>query len=95
MKKSENVAGVVSRGFKSYFPFAQIPLRGLYFEEQIFKAIHVVLYGKHIVQNLAVGVCDKAVMLVLCNIDSDINHNRYLAVCLFDAVRIHRALYVL
>ena len=52
-------------------------------------------YGKYIVQNFAVGVCDKAVMLVLCNIDSDINHNRYLAACLFDAVRIHRALYVL
>ena len=45
--------------------------------------------------NLTVGVYDKAVVLVLCDVDSDINHNRYLAVCLFDAVRIHRALYVL
>ena len=64
--------------------------------EKLVSSLHTkAVYGKYIVQNLTVGVCDKAVMLVLCNIDSDINHNRYLAVCLFDAVRIHRALYVL
>ena len=32
-------------------------------------------YGKYIVQNFAVRAYDKAVMLVLCYIDSDINHN--------------------
>ena len=75
MKKSENVARVMSRGFESYFYFAQISRCGLDLEEQIFKAIHAVLYGKYIVQNFAVGVYDKAVMLVLCYVDSDINHN--------------------
>ena len=85
MKKSENVARVVSRGFESYFHFAKISRCGLDLEEQIFKAIYVVLNGEHIIQNFTVGVCDKAVILVLCYVDSDINHYRYFQV-IFDTV---------
>lgn len=74
-QESENIAVVVSRGFEPCFYFARILFNGLDFEQQIVKPVYVVLYCKNIVQNLTLGINDKAVMLVLCNVDSDINHN--------------------
>ena len=75
----------MSRGFESYFYFVRILFGGLDFEQKVFKTIHVVLYGKNIIKNLYVGVYDKAIVLVLCNVDSDINHNK-IPPSIFDAV---------
>lgn len=84
----------MSRGFKPYFYFVRIFFSGLDLKKQIFKAIHVVLYGKYIKQNFTIGIYDEAVVIVLGYVDSHINHSDTPNIY-FDTVRIHRALYVL
>lgn len=54
---------------------------------QVFKTIEIVLDGEHIIQNLTFGVDDEAVMLVLCKVDSDIDHTDTSNRKIFNAVQ--------
>ena len=76
-QKSEQIVAVMSCGFQSCFCFAQIFCDGLDSAVQAFKTIEIIWNGEHIMQNLTFGVDDKAVMLVLCDVDSDIDHIGY------------------
>ena len=84
-QKSEDVVAVVSGSLKSYFHFIFRAGAAANSLQKPVKALRVVWDGEYICQNFTFRVEDKAVMLVLGNIDSHTNHNEIPPMCLFDA----------
>ena len=70
---------------KSYFHFIFRAGAAANSLQKPVKALRVVWDGEYICQNFTFRVEDKAVMLVLGNIDSHTNHNEIPPMCLFDA----------
>ena len=77
-QKSKNVVAVVSGSLKPYLYFvlrASAATNGL---QEPVKALRIVLDGEYICQSFAFRAEDKAVVLVLSNINSHTNHDEYL-----------------
>ena len=77
MKKSENVAGVVSRGFKSYFYFFGIILERRNERKEFFVTLAGIGNRESFGKQIPVLRENAAVMLVLGNVDTEINHGEY------------------
>ena len=82
----ENIAAVMSRSFEPYFYFAEITGRRLYLMQQRIESFHVIRDGENIMYNFSFRTAYEAVMLILGDVDSDINHGRYPLVYYFNAV---------
>ena len=84
-KKPEDVVAVVSCGLKSYFNFICRSGTGTNPLQQDLETFPAVGNGEHIRRDFTFRTDDKAVVLVLCHINTDTNHNDTSGV-VFDAV---------
>ena len=91
-QESEEIVTVMTGGFEPYFHFAQILCYRAKHLIKLIEADLVIGYRENVAKDMPFGIHDKAVMLVLGNVDTDTDHLRYLRQKDFDAVGIHRAL---
>jgi len=84
-KKPEDVVAVVSGSLKPYFYVVCRTGTGADTLQQGLEALPVVGNGKSIGQNFTLRTEDKAVVLVLCHINSNANHDDTSRVKIYDA----------